>query len=254
MKPGLIVLGASVFLFPHPVKEIAEVAAEIGARVVYDASHVLGLIAGKQFQDPVKEGADVVTASTHKTFFGPQRAIVLCRAGLSGKIDYAVMPCAVSNHHLNTLAGYAVACMEMLEFGEAYAKQVVRNAKRLAERLHELGMKVVGEAEGFTESHQVVIDVGDGEKAAKILEKSGIFTNRCLLPWSGGRPAGIRIGVQEVTRLGMKEGEMEHIAELIANALQDKDVREKVAELTMSFKTIRYEFEEDPAYGYWRQA
>ncbi|AEA46360.1 serine hydroxymethyltransferase [Archaeoglobus veneficus] len=250
VKPRLIVLGASVFLFPHPVKEIVEIAAEVGANVIYDASHVLGLIAGKQFQDPVKEGADVVTASTHKTFFGPQRAIILCKSELAEKIDYAVMPCVVSNHHLNTLAGYVIACLEMLEFGESYAKQTVRNAKRLAERLYELGMKVVGEAEGFTESHQVVIDVDDGEKAAKTLEKAGIITNRCLLPWSEGKSAGIRIGVQEVTRLGMKGGEMEYIAELISKALDGIDVRSEVVELSKQFNTVKYTFEESHAYSF----
>jgi len=251
VRPKLVILGASVFLFPHPVKEIAEIAAEIDAKVVYDASHVLGLIAGKQFQDPLREGADVITASTHKTFFGPQRAIILCKSELANAVDYAVMPCVVSNHHLHSLAGYVIACLEMLEFGKAYARQIVRNAKRLAERLHELGVEVIGEKNGFTESHQVVIEVGDGEKAAKTLERSGIVTNKCILPWNSREyPTGIRIGVQEVTRLGMNEEEMDQIAEFIVNALHGRDTGKNVAELVRGFRTIKYAFEESPAYSY----
>jgi len=251
-KPKLIMLGASLFLFPHPVKEIAEIAEEVGAKVVYDASHVLGLIAGKQFQDPLREGADVVTASTHKTFPGPQRAIILCKKELADSIDRAVMPGVVSNHHIHSLAGYVVACLEMMEFGEAYAKQIVKNAKRLAERLFELGFDVLCPDLGFTESHQVAVDVsklGGGDKVAKILEKAGILTNKTLLPWDTDKPSGIRIGVQEVTRLGMKEDEMDIIAELISRAIKEpKKVRKEVSEFKRKFRTVKFAFEESPAY------
>ncbi|AEA47108.1 serine hydroxymethyltransferase [Archaeoglobus veneficus] len=261
-KPKVFVLGSSLILFPHPVKEIAEIAAEIGARVVYDGSHVLGLIAGKQFQDPVKEGADVITASTHKTFFGPQRAIILCKAELAKKIDNAVFPGVVSNHHLHSLAGYVIACLEMLEFGEAYARQIVRNAKRLAERMHELGFNVVGEHLGFTESHQVAVDVtefGGGDPVAKLFERINIILNKNLLPWDDltktKNPSGIRIGVQEITRLGMKEGEMEKLAEIMWDAVNGKKsedkLRQEVIELKKEFNTIKYAFEETEAYTFF---
>ena len=260
-KPKVFVLGSSVILFPQPVKEIREIADEIGAKIMYDASHVLGLIAGKKFQQPLKEGADIVTGSTHKTFFGPQRAVILSKRALAKEVDKAVFPGVVSNHHLNTLAGYVVAAMEMKEFGEAYAKQVVRNAKRLAEKLHDFGFKVVGESKGFTESHQVVVDVrnfGGGEKVALKLERANIILNKNLLPWDSLKdtqnPSGIRIGVQELTRLGMKEGEMEEIAELMFKILSDKitvdKAREKVRELKMKFNTIKYTFEEHNAYDF----
>ncbi len=251
-RPRLIILGASLFLFPHPVREIAEIAQEVGAKVVYDASHVLGLIAGKQFQDPIREGADVVTASTHKTFPGPQRAVIMCKKELADSIDRAVMPGVVSNHHIHSLAGYVVACLEMMEFGEAYAKQIVKNAKRLAERLFELGFDVLCPDLGFTESHQVAVDVsklGGGDKVAKILEKAGILTNKTLLPWDTDKPSGIRIGVQEVTRLGMKEDEMDIIAELISRAIKEpKKVRKEVSEFKRKFRTVKFAFEESPAY------
>ncbi len=260
-KPKVFVLGSSLILFPQPCKEISEIAAEIDAKVVYDASHVLGLIAGKQFQDPLREGADVVTGSTHKTFFGPQRAIILSKAELAKAIDRAVFPGVVSNHHLHSLAAYVVAALEMKKFGRDYAFQVVKNAKRLAERMHELGFNVVGESLGFTESHQVAVDVtefGGGDKVAKKLESINIILNKNLLPWDDltktDNPSGIRIGVQEVTRIGMKEGEMERLAEIIWDAVNerksDDKLRQEVKELKEQFNTVKYTFEECPAYDF----
>ncbi|NOY10529.1 MAG: serine hydroxymethyltransferase [Archaeoglobi archaeon] len=260
-KPKLFILGSSLILFPQPVKEISEIANEIGARVMYDASHVLGLIAGRKFQQPMREGADVMTGSTHKTFFGPQRAVILSTGELADDIDRAVFPGVVSNHHLNTLAGYAISAIEMKLFGEDYADQVVRNAKRLAERLSELGVNVVGENRGFTESHQVAADVrefGGGARVAEKLESAGIVLNKNLLPWDTlkdtANPSGIRMGVQELTRLGMKEREMEEIAEIIHGVMTDRisaeKARERVRELKSEFSTIKYTFEEHPAYEF----
>lgn len=260
-NPKLFILGSSLILFPQPVKEISEIAGEIGARVMYDASHVLGLIAGKEFQQPLKEGADVMTGSTHKTFFGPQRAVILSTKDLADDIDRAVFPGVISNHHLNTLAGYVVSAMEMKLFGRKYAEQTVKNARRLAEKLSELGMDVVGEHRGFTESHQVAVDVrkfGGGAKVAERLENAGIILNKNLLPWDTlkdtSNPSGIRLGVQELTRLGMKESEMEEIAEMIygvtSGTMDVKSARERVRELKREFNTIKFTFEEHPAYEF----
>ncbi len=260
-KPKVFVLGASLFLFPHPVKELVEIGDKIDARVVYDASHVLGLIAGNEFQDPIKEGADVVTASTHKTFPGPQRAIVMCKKEIAKRIDRGVFPGVVSNHHIHSLAGYVMACLEMLEFGREYASQTVKNARRLAERLFELGYDVACPDLGFTKSHQIAVDVsrfGGGDVVAKKLERAGIIVNKNLMPWDDikdvDNPSGIRIGVQEVTRLGMKEGEMDAIAELIDLTIKEKksidEIREEVFELKKDFTTVKYTFEECPAYEF----
>ncbi len=256
-RPKILMLGASVILFPHPVEELAEICNEVGTHLVYDASHVLGLIAGKEFQDPLKEGAEVVTASTHKTFPGPQRAVILGREEYG--IEKAVMPSVVSNHHLHSLAAYVVSCMEMIEFGRDYAKQIVKNAKALAESLHELGFKVIGESKGFTESHQVAVDVtefGGGDKVAKKLERVNVILNKNLLPWDDlsktENPSGIRIGVQEVTRIGMKEGEMREIAEVMWNAINEKKseekIREEVKELKKEFTKVHYSFDESEVY------
>ncbi|RLI84636.1 MAG: serine hydroxymethyltransferase [Archaeoglobales archaeon] len=258
LKPKIFVLGASLFLFPHPVEEIVEIAGEVGARVVYDASHVLGLMAGGEFQDPIEEGADVVTASTHKTFFGPQRAIIMCKDELAKVIDRGVFPGVVSNHHVHSLACYVMACIEMIEFGRDYARQTVKNARVLAEEMYNLGYKVLCPDLDFTRSHQVAVDVSDiggGDYVARKLEECGIILNKNLLPWDDVRnvenPSGIRIGVQEVTRLGMGEDEMREIARFIDMALKDKNpgkVREEVREFKSNFLTVKYTFEECPAY------
>lgn len=260
VKPELFILGSSLMLFRQPVKEIVELAEEIGAKVMFDASHVLGLIAGKVYPNPMKEGADVLTASTHKTFFGPQRALILSKESLAKKIDRAVFPGVVSNHHLHSLAGYAIAVMEMLEFGEEYAKQVVKNAKKLAEELYNRNYAVLGEKFGFTETHQIAIDVrslGGGDSVARKLEAVGIIINKNLLPWdpleSTVNPSGIRLGVQEVTRLGMKEEEMISIAEFIDMAIKEKksfeELRKEISEFRKDFQTVKFTFEECNAYS-----
>ncbi|MEM4473196.1 MAG: serine hydroxymethyltransferase [Archaeoglobaceae archaeon] len=259
VKPKLFVLGSSLILRHQPVKEVKEIAEDLDAYLMFDASHVLGLIAGKVYRNPMKEGADVVTASTHKTFFGPQRGLILSRESLAKQVDKAVFPGVVSNHHLHSLAGYVIAAMEMLEFGETYAKQVVRNARKLAEALYDLGYKVLGETFGFTETHQIAIDVrelGGGDLVARKLEEVGIFVNKNLLPWDSiemsSNPSGIRIGVQEVTRLGMKESEMMVIAELIDSTLKGKKevkkIREEIKEFRKEFQKIKFTFEESDAY------
>jgi glycine hydroxymethyltransferase len=254
VEPKLVLFGASIFLFPHPVRELSYVAKEVGATVMYDGAHVLGLIAGKQFQQPLKEGADVISASRHKTFPGPQGGVILAKEEYGKKLTRAVFPGLVSNHHLHHMAGFAVALAEMLEFGEAYAKQVVRNAKALAQALSEEGFDVLCEHKGFTESHQVLVDVakqGGGTRVAEDLEKANIILNKNLLPWDdinkSANPSGIRIGTQEVTRLGMKENEMRTIAELIARVAikgeSTEKVKKDVAELRREFNQVQYSFD-----------
>jgi glycine hydroxymethyltransferase len=182
VKPAFAVLGGSVYLFPHPVKEIADAAHSVGAKLVYDAAHVLGLIVGKRWRNPLEHGADVLTASTHKTFPGPQGGIVATRdEELFKRIGRAIFPLFVSNHHLHRLPALAITAVEMKHFGEAYADQVVRNAKALAEALAAEGFKVLGEHLGYTKSHQVVLDVrpqGGGAKAAVLLEDANIIVNK----------------------------------------------------------------------------
>lgn len=255
VKPHFVVLGASVYLFPHPVRELAEAAHSVGARLVYDAAHVLGLIVGKRWRNPLDHGADVVTASTHKTFPGPQGGIIATRSEeLYKPISRAVFPYFVSNHHLHRLPALAVTAVEMKLYGEQYADQVVRNAKALAEALAAEGFKVLGEHLGYTKSHQVVVDVrpqGGGAKAAKLLEEANIIVNKNLLPYDPPDaikdPSGLRIGVQEMTRFGMREDEMRQIATYIRRVLIDGEdpakVRREVTEFRKQYTRIHYALE-----------
>ncbi|HUV01901.1 MAG TPA: serine hydroxymethyltransferase [Desulfobacteria bacterium] len=258
-KPSLLLFGASLFLFPHPITEAREAADEVDAKIVYDASHVLGLIAGKQFQDPLREGADVIASSTHKTFPGPQGAIILCKTNIKNEIDQAVFPGTVSNHHLHHVAGLAVSLVEMLEFGEAYAAQTVANAKTLAQSLYEAGFDVLCEHKGFTESHQIAIDVsnyGGGAAVAEKLELANIIINKNLLPSDRdpNKPTGIRLGVQELTRIGMKQSEMKEIAALIARVVRGKAdvdaIKAEVQELRKDFQDAVYCFDGKYAYKF----
>jgi len=263
-SPKLVTFGASVFPFPHPVKDLAETFHEVGATVAYDAAHVAGLIAGGCFQDPLREGADVVTLSTHKTLFGPQHGGVLSWEKYATRIKRATFPGMVSNHHLHSLAGVTIACAEMLEFGKEYTQQIVKNSKALGQALYERGFNVLAEHKGFTESHVLLIDItklGDGGTIEEQLERANMIINRNLLPWDikEGRhfmhPGGIRLGTSEITRLGMKESEMEEIAEFIKRVIIDKEDAEKVKndvrEFRKDFQKVHYCFENaTEAYQY----
>lgn len=252
VKPKFVVLGGSVYLFPHPVRELANAVHSVGGKLVYDAAHVLGLIAGGQFHDPVSEGADIITSSTHKTFPGPQGGVIMTNdRELYKKVSKIVFPVFVSNHHLHRLPATAIVALEMKYFGKQYAEQIVRNAKTLAESLAAEGFKVLGEAKGYTRSHQVVLDVrvqGGGAKAALILEKANIITNKNILPYDKPEmikdPSGLRLGVQELTRWGMKEDDMKEIARFFRRLLIDREdpekVKKDVVEFRMNFQKIHY--------------
>lgn len=259
-KPKLALCGQSVFLFPTPLKAIAEAAHEVGAYVVYDAAHVLGLIAGKRFQDPLREGTDVMSGSTHKTLPGPQGGMILSDhkgdteddKSFLRKLGFGVFPGVTSSYHLHHVAAKAIAYAEHLEFGEAYADQIIKNAKRLAQSLHERGFKVFGEKLGFTKSHQVLVEIGPGKgkEASKKLEDAGIVTNMNMIPGDKDplNPSGLRLGTPELTRIGMKEKEMDDVAEFFERALlkneNPKKIKEDVKEFRKDFQELHYCFKE----------
>ncbi len=257
IKPKLVIFGRSVFIFPEPVKEIRD-AIDPKIKIIYDAAHVFGLIWGGKFQKPLLEGADIITTSTHKTFPGPQGGAIIARKDLDEalwkKIERVTFPGVVYNHHMHRFPALGITALEMNEYGEAYASQVIRNAKALAEELYSLGFKVLCPHKGFTESHQVLMDVreiGGGRIVAKKLEESNIIVTKVALPWDSDKdathnPSGIRIGVQELTRWGMKESEMRYIAELFHKVLhEDKNVKEEVTEFRKEFREIKYCFPVD---------
>lgn len=261
VKPEMVLFGGSVFLFPHPVKELSDVAKEVDANVGYDAAHVAGLIGSGYFQDPLNEGADAMTLSTHKTLPGPQHgALVSNREDLIDILRSCTFPALLSNHHLHNVAGLAIALAEMLEFGKEYHKNVINNAKALGQALYERGINVLMEHKGFTESHQIVIDITNFEKTIglggdieRLVEEANIIINRNLLPWdiAQGRhyqnPGGLRLGTSEVTRLGMGKSEMVDIAEFFKDLLIDKKdpkkIKQDILEFRKDFQEIKYCFQ-----------
>ena len=261
-KPKVCLVGQSVFLFPAPLKELADAFQEVGCKVWYDGAHVLGLIAGKHFQDPLREGANLLTGSTHKTLPGPQHGIILGNTDEETwkSVQRGVFPGTLSNHHLAAMAALGVTLAETLDFGESYARQIISNARAMAQEMHSLGIKVLGESRGFTESHTFVIDVntfGGGKLVAENLEKSGIVVNKNLLPTDNNRnsqnPSGVRIGTQEITRIGFRESESREVARNIAQVIkngQSDSVKAGMKELKSNFQTVQYCFGKMKPYEY----
>ncbi|MBN2551906.1 MAG: serine hydroxymethyltransferase [Spirochaetales bacterium] len=254
VSPKVLIFGKSLFLFPEPVADLVAVCRERDIAVLYDGAHVLGLIAGGCFQNPLQEGALLITGSVHKTFFGSQRGIILSNAGENEwrKIDKGAFPGSSSNHHLDTLVPLSITVYEMMEFGQEYARQVIANARHLGKKLHELGIKVQAHEFGYTESHQLAVDVmefGGGDEVARHLKDNNIILNMNLLPHEPlenvANPSGIRLGVQEMTRFGMKETEMDIIAELFKKCLVDgKYVGDEVKELRLQYQQVQYSFDQ----------
>ena len=264
VEPTLALVGQSVFLFPTPLREMADAAHEVGASVMYDGAHVLGLIAGGQFQDPLKEGADVMTGSSHKTFPGPQGGLLLSDSDdpkFHRRLNSAIFPGVCSSYHLHHVAGKVIALAEFAEYGAAYAKDIVANGKAFGAAMAAAGFDVLAEGRGYTASHQILTrhgekDSGAGAKAAALLEEAGIITNMNMLPGDtkAMTPSGLRLGVQELTRVGMDTTQMEEVASLYARVLiKGEDaaaVKRDVTALKSEFQTIRYCFNDEQASGY----
>ena len=263
VRPKVAQFGLSVFLFPPPLKELQDTFNEIGCLVWEDCAHVLGLIAGGQFHDPLREGVNVVSSSTHKTFPGPNHGLLLGQnltEEQEKKLQKAVFPGVTSSHHLLAMAALGITLAEMDVFGKEYAAQACKNARALGEALYELGVPVLCPDLGFTRSHAIAVDVGQfggGKDCAQALEDANIICNKNMLPrdTSSVRPSGLRLGSQEMTRIGMKESDMKEVAELIARVVVKKEdpakVKEDVKAFKKQFTTIQYCFNAgEPAYGY----
>ena len=255
-QPELIILGKSMVLHPEPVYEVRTFLDEIGSRAVlmYDMAHVLGL-AGPHFQEPFVEGADLVTGSTHKTFFGTQRGIIGGRWQepeekweLWEAVERRAFPGSVSNHHLGTQLGLLLATYEMNHFKDAYQRAVIANAKAFARALKDSGLDVAGDPSvDFTETHQVIVNVGYGlgSDVAGRLETSNIICNYQATPDEEGFTAagGLRLGVAEMTRFGMGADDFHEVAELMAAViLRGQSVEDEAAALRGRFTEIGYAF------------
>jgi glycine hydroxymethyltransferase len=249
--PQMVIMGKSLFLFPEPVEEVAAFCKTKNIPLLYDGAHVLGLIAGEQFQDPLHEGATWLTGSTHKTFPGPQRGVILGNLDAEGEkkfwpaADRGVFPGSSSNHHLYSLPALVVATREMQKYGREYAIQIVRNAQALGRALDELGTPVEARDFGYTQSHQIAVNVaeaGGGVEVAKRLEANDIIVNYNMLPGDADprHPSGLRVGVPEMTRFGMDERAMGELAQLVHDAIHGKEVRAQVNALRGRFTTMKY--------------
>ena len=255
VRPNLVSLGLSMTLFPYPVEAMRDIVAEWGGKIFFDGAHQLGLIAAGQFQDPIREGAVVLTGSAGKTFAGPQSGIIVWDdPELTGPITDAIFPVLVATHQVNRVAALAVSAAEMLTFGDTYMRQIVRNAQALGDALHRRGIPVLGAHKGYTRTQQVIADVrkfGGGLEVAQRLARANIITNKNLIPtdkpenWD--HPGGLRVGTIEVTRLGMGEEDMETIADFMARILVEKvapeDVMEDVIEFRMPRQSMYYCFD-----------
>jgi glycine hydroxymethyltransferase len=251
VKPQMLVMGKSLYLFPDPVKEIAAVCKQLEIPILYDGAHVLGLIAGGQFHNPLEEGATWLTGSTHKTFPGPQRGIILGNLDAEGEKKYwgaadrGVFPGTSSNHHLYSLPALLVAIREMKAHGKAYAAQICKNAVALAKAMEASGIPVEAKEFGYTKSHQIAVNVssfGGGVQAALALEANDIICNYNMLPGDtdAQNPSGLRIGTPEMTRFGMKEKDFEALGELMAAAIKGGKVKDKVNQLRAKFQEQEY--------------
>ena len=253
-KPELIILGKSMVLYREPLAELRRMVRGMKEKawIMYDMAHVLGLI-GPHSQQPFLEGADIVTGSTHKTFFGTQRGILSSNLDETSEyhdlwkaITRRTFPGSLSNHHLGTLLGLLMAAYEMNAFADAYQRQVVANAKAFAGALKSQGLGVEGDpAVGYTETHQVILRVGytRGPETARRLEENNVIVNYQALPDDEGFSAGsgLRLGVQEMTRFGMKERDFEELAGLMAEAiLHRRLIREEITRFRSRFLEMHY--------------
>jgi aminomethyltransferase len=254
--PELIILGKSMIIHREPVRELRAMLTDLklDAVLMYDMAHVLGLV-GPYFQEPFVEGADIVTGSTHKTFFGTQRGIVAvgfrpedAHYELWEAVQRRTFPGSVSNHHLGTLLGLLMAAYEMNHFKADYQRRVIANAKAFARALKDCGLDVAGESGlGFTETHQVIVKVGysRGIEIARRLEENNIVLNYQAAPDEEGFSAAgaLRMGVQEMTRFGMGPEDFRELAQLMADCiLESRPVKGAVASLRGRFLDMRYCF------------
>jgi len=247
LRPELLVFGRSVIIHKEPVREIAQFIFDEFGRdnperplIMYDGAHVLGLL-GRHFQDPLAEGADVVTGSTHKTFFGPQRGVILSNTGPGSAfedlwrfIEARTFPGRVSNHHLGTLLGLLGATYEMLHYKDGYQAAVIANAKAFARALGEQGLHIEGDPElGYTETHQVLLrgGRGRGQLIAEAFEQNNVITNPQAFYDDLGFAAasGVRMGSQEMTRCGMGPGDFAELAAVLADIVRKSGEREEGA-------------------------
>jgi glycine hydroxymethyltransferase len=251
LTPKLIVVAGSLCLFPYSLSVVRQVADQIGAYVLYDAAHMGGLIAGGRFQQPLHEGADLMTGSTYKSFGGPPSGFVATNsAAVAERLDRIAFPGLTANFDLSRTAAMVISVLDLLEHGPAYASMCIANAQALGGALHDQGCDVHQvPGRGYTESHHLAIRAskyGGGGAAANRLAAANLLTAGIGLPIPSvpGDYNGIRIGTQEITRWGLEPEHMSRVAELIARVLVNGEapaaVEPAVTEFRARFQTLHY--------------
>ncbi|MEM7115734.1 MAG: aminotransferase class I/II-fold pyridoxal phosphate-dependent enzyme [Chloroflexota bacterium] len=255
IRPKIVVMGMSMTLFPLPVREMSSIVEKWGGRFIFDGAHQAGLIAGGQFQDPLQEGAAILTGSAGKTFSGPQSGMLMWNdPELTEPLTEAIFPVLAATHQVNRVAALAVSAAEMLEYGSVYMAQIVKNSQALGKALEERGIPVLAADRGYSKTHQVIANVrefGGGLDVAHKLAEANLITNKNLIPGDSpedwDRPSGLRIGTIEVTRLGLMEADMATIAGFMARVLvkgeSTSSVQKDVEAYRRPLQTFYYNFD-----------
>jgi glycine hydroxymethyltransferase len=242
VRPKMITIGSSLNLLPHPIREIRAIADEVGALVLFDAAHLCGMIAGHAWQQPLEEGAHLMTMSTYKSLGGPPSGLIVTNdADVAEKVDRIAFPGMTANFDAAKSAALAITLLDWKDHGKAYAATMTRTAKALASELADRGLPVFSTAKGHTTSHQFAVraaEFGGGQAAAKRLRRANILTCGIGLPIDAveGDMNGLRFGTPEIVRWGMTEDDMPELAALIARGLRGNDASEAVAADVTQFR------------------
>jgi glycine hydroxymethyltransferase len=255
-RPRLIILGGSLAFAPYPIREVRAIADRVGARVLFDAAHLSLLIAGEAFQQPLAEGADVMTSSTYKALGGPPGGLILTNdADLAQRLDTILYPGLTANNDLGRVAALAVCLNDLLVYGHEYATRCIQTAQALARALAGEGLPVAGHAPDYTRTHHLALDArrwGGGTRAARLLEPANILATGIGLPLPEvpGDQNGLRLGVQELVRWGMGPEEMPRVARYFGRVLLGEEdaasLRAEVLTFRATYQTMRYVVQEKP--------
>ena len=250
LKPKLITIGGSLNLFAHPIREIRAIADEVGARVLFDAAHMSGMIAGRAWQQPLEEGAHVMTMSTYKSLGGPASGLIVTNeAEIAQRLDAIAYPGLTANFDAAKSAARAMTLLDWKVHGRAYARAMGETAKALAHELAVRGVPVFARERGMTTSHHLAIEAGafgGGQAAAKLLRQANILTCGIGLPLAPveGDVNGLRLGTPEIVRWGMGPSDMPELAGFIADVLGGSRAAQSVAPEVTAFRrrfsTLRY--------------
>ena len=241
-RPKLITIGGSLNLFAHPIAEIRKIADGVGAHVLFDAAHMSGMIAGQAWQQPLAEGAHLMTMSTYKSLGGPPSGLIVTNdAALAERLDAIAYPGLTANFDVAKSAALAMTLLDWKVHGRAYGAAMAATAKALAVALDARGVPVHGITRGGTTSHQVAIEAhrwGGGQAASKKMRPANLLACGIGLPMAAveGDVNGLRLGVNEIVRLGMGPEDMPELAQLIARALTGNDAAETVARDVTGFR------------------